>query len=105
MASVDIPSGLPAEVVERSVDANKLAKLEEQKGRADQLKAAIVSETGQAVLHKIEEHLLTRINQLIEGDGECKALKKLLVDIGVTMSIGQRAVDGLMRLVKVKQTP
>lgn len=104
MASVDPATGLPSETIERPVDANKLGRLEEQKGRADQLKAAIASEMGQAVLNKIEEHLLARINTLIEGDGECKALKKLLVDMGVTMSIGQRAVDGLMRLVKIKQT-
>jgi len=102
MASVDPVSGMPSETIERPIDANRLAKLEEQKGRADQLKASIASETGQAVLNKIEEHLLARINQLIEGDGECRVLKKLLTDMGLTFSAGEMAVKNLMRLVAKK---
>jgi hypothetical protein len=46
-----------------------------------------------------------RVNELMEADPQCKALKRLLVDMGITINIGEKAVEGLMRLVIKKQTP
>jgi hypothetical protein len=102
MAEVDPVTGLPKETVKRAEDAERYDRLVGQKGRADQLNSDIESEKGQAILHKIEEHLLNRVNFLIDNDGECKALKRVLVDIGVSLSLGETAVKNLTRLVMKK---
>lgn len=105
MAEVNPVTGLPREETEKVADIEKYNRLSDQKGKSDQLQESLSSETGQMVLHKIQEHLLARINELIEADPQCKALKRLLVDMGITINIGEKAVEGLMRLVMKRQAP
>ena len=103
MADVDPVSGLPKEEVAKTTNIERYNRLNDQKSRSDQLQESLVSETGQTVLNKIQEHLLTRVNELIDADPQCKALKRLLVDMGITVSMGTKAVEGLMRLVMKKE--
>ena len=105
MVQVDPATGLPISEVERKSDIEAFNRLSNQKAKSDQLKEDINSEKGQLVLNKIKEHLLNRVNKLIEEDGECKALKKLLIDMGLQINVGEMAADRLMRLVIKRQTP
>jgi hypothetical protein len=102
MPEVDPVTGFPKETVKRAEDAERYDRLVGQKGRADRLNSEIESEKGQAILNKIEEHLLNRVNFLIDNDGECRALKRVLVDIGVSLNLGETAAKNLMRLVMRK---
>ncbi len=101
MAQVDPVTGQPMSEVTKPVSP-AYERLNEQRGAADQLSADIQSENGQLILNKIQQHLLNRVNKLIDDDGECRSLKKVLVDMGVTLNIGEMAVDRLMRLVTRK---
>ena len=103
MAEVDPASGLPISQVEKKSDMERFNRLSEQKARSDQLVEDINSEKGQMVLNKVKEHLLNRVNKLIDEDGECKALKKLLIDMGLQINVGEMAADRLMRLVMKKE--
>jgi len=105
MPEVDPVTGQPKEISENKKPNEKYERFMAQKLKADQLSDDINSSGGQLVLHKIEEHLLMRVNKLIDEDGECKALKKVLQDMGINLNIGEMAVKGLMRLVAKKQTP
>lgn len=105
MAEVNPVTGYPKEETERDGNVEKYNRLNEQKGRSDQLQDSLQSETGQMVLHKIQEHLLIRVNKLIDEDVECRVLKKLLIGMNVEINIGEKAVEGLMRLVMKRQTP
>lgn len=103
MAEVNPVTGLPKEETKTVGDVEKYNRFTEQKTRSDQFQESLKSETGQMVLNKIQEHLLTRANKLIDEDAECKALKRLLIDMGITINIGQKAAEGLMRLVIKKE--
>lgn len=103
MPEVDPVSGLPKEEAGKIANLERYNRLNDQKTRSDQLRESLNSETGKTVLNKIQEHLLARVNELIEGDPQCKALKRLLVDMGITVSVGERAVEGLMKLVIKKE--
>jgi len=70
-----------------------------QKGKSDELSESLASDQGQLVINKIQEHLLARVNKLMEEDGECRALKRVLVDMGITVSMGELAVRNLTRLL------
>jgi len=100
-AEVDIVTGSPIDPVEAEMkrNASKYNHLNDQKARSDQLSESLKSEVGQTVLYKIEEQLLSRVNVLISKDEQCLALKKLLVNMGIELDVGKRAVEGLMRLV------
>ena len=74
MPEVDPVTGYPKEETTKVNDTAKYNRLNEQKAKSDQLRESLQSETGQLVLHKIQEHLLSRVNELIDGDPECKAL-------------------------------
>ena len=99
MAEVDPITGYPKEETEKDGNVEKYNRLNDLKGRSDQLQDSLSSETGQMVLNKIQEHLLLRVNKLIDEDAECRVLKKLLVGMSVEINIGAKAVEGLMRLV------
>ncbi len=103
MAEVDPVSGLPREEVAKVANIERYNRLNDQKARSDQLQEGLGSETGQTVLNKIQEHLLTRVNELIDADPQCKALKRLLVDMGITVNMGTKAVEGLMKLVMKRE--
>ena len=104
MAEVDPVTGYPIDVSgSDKKDTAKYNRLNEQKANSEQLQQSLNSEVGQTVLHRIQEHLLARVNELMESDPQCKALKRLLVDMGVTINMGEKAVERLMRLV-VRQT-
>ena len=105
MAEVDPVTGLPIEAIEKKSDTEKVARLDAQKRRSDELVDGLLSDKGQIILNKIQDHLLNRVNKLINEDGECLALKKLLVDMGLEINIGEMAVDRLLKLVIRKQTP
>lgn len=107
MAEVNPVTGYPIDPEEKTAerDALKYGRLNDQKAKSDQLQESLSSETGQMVLNKIQEHLLLRVNKLIDEDAECKTLKRLLVDMGITINIGAKAVEGLMRLVMKRQAP
>ncbi len=99
MPETDPATGMPKSEVEKKSNVERFNRLSEQKAKSDQLVEDIGTEKGKLILHKIQEHLLTRVNKLIDEDGECKALKRLLIDMGVTISIGDMAVERLMKLV------
>ncbi len=99
MPETDPATGMPKSEVEKKSNVERFNRLSEQKAKSDQLVEDIGTEKGQLILHKIQEHLLNRVNKLIDEDGECKALKRLLIDMGVTISIGDMAVERLMKLV------
>lgn len=99
MADVDPVSGMPRDTVDSKTNINRFNRLDAQKIRHDQLLDDLTSDKGQIILNKIKEHLIGRINKLMDEDGECRALKKLLVDMGVTVSMGEMAVDKLMKMV------
>ena len=105
MAEVDPVTGYPKEETEKDGNVEKYNRLNELKGKSDQLQDSLHSEAGQMVLNKIQEHLLLRVNKLIDEDAECKALKRLLVGMGIEINIGAKAVEGLMRLVMKRQAP
>lgn len=102
MTEVDPASGLPISQVEKKSDIGRFNRLDVQRAQSDQLINDLGTEKGQLILNKIKEHLLKRVNRLIDEDGECKALKRLLVDMGVTISVGDMAVERLMKLVMKK---
>jgi hypothetical protein len=105
MPEVDPASGMPKETIESLSALNKFNRAESQKAKYNQLMEDISSEKGQFILYKIKEHLLVRVNKLMDEDGECRALKKLLIDMGVTLNLGEMAIDKLMKLVSRKQAP
>jgi hypothetical protein len=96
---VDIVTGEPIFPGEKQVNPDLLRHLEDSRAKADQLKSSLATEKGQDLLHLIQQQLATRINKLIDEDGECKALKKLLMDMGVTINLGERASERLLRMV------
>lgn len=102
MPEVDPVTGLPKVETEKKSEVEKFNRLDAQRSRSDQLLDDLSSERGTLVLNKIKEHLLARVNKLIEEDGECKAMKRILVDMGVTINIGEMAIEKLMRLVVKK---
>jgi hypothetical protein len=104
MPEVDPVTGYPKEETEKDENVEKYNRLEERKAKSDQLQESLSSETGQMVLHKIQEHLLARVNVLINEDAECRVLKRLLVDMGITINIGEKAVESLMKIVMKRQT-
>lgn len=105
MPEVNPVTGQPREEKEKDGNVEKYNRLNDQKGRSDQLQESLSSETGQMVLNKIQEHLLVRVTKLIDEDAECRALKRLLVGMGIEINIGAKAVEGLMRLVMKRQAP
>ena len=104
MAIVDPTTGLPKEVIEGKRQMELALKLEAQKGKSQELSNDIGSEQGQFILSKIKEHFLSRVNELISNDERCMAYKKLLIDMGVQINMGEFAVERLMKLVE-KLTP
>jgi len=105
MAEVDPVTGYPKEEIEKIANVDRYNRLNDRKARSDQLQGSLNSDTGQAVLNKIQEHLLVRVNKLIDEDAECRTLKKLLVGMGIEINIGEKAVEGLMRLVMKRRAP
>lgn len=105
MPEVNPVTGYPKEETEKPNEVEKYNRFNERKAKSDQLQESLSSETGQTVLNKIQEHLLVRVNKLIDEDAECRVLKKLLVDMGITINIGEKAVEELMRLVTKRQAP
>ncbi len=99
MAEVDPVTGYPIGEIDNAEMTAKNLRLREQKARSDQLQASINSETGQAIINKIQEQLLARVNKLIDEDAECNALKKLIIGMGLEIHLGERAVQNLIRLV------
>lgn len=102
MPEVDPASGLPISQVEKKSDIERFNRFDVQRAQSEQLINDLDTEKGQLILNKIREHLLSRVNKLIDEDGECKALKRLLVDMGVTISVGEMAVERLMKMVMKK---
>jgi len=105
MPEVDPVTGMPKIETEKKSEVEKFNRLDGQRSRSDQLLDDLSSEKGTLVLNKIKEHLLARVNKLIDEDGECRALKRLVVDMGVTINIGEVAIEKLMKMVSRKQTP
>ncbi len=103
MAEVDQVTGQPLSKVDREKDIEKYGRLNDKKAKADQLRADLDSEQGRTVLNCIQEQLLKRVDHLIENDPECNALKKLIVSMGVNLSIGEKAVQDLMRMLVSKR--
>lgn len=102
MPETDPSTGMPKSEVEKKSNIERFNRLDGQRAQSEQLINDLGTEKGQLVLNKIREHLLKRVNKLIDEDGECKALKRLLVDMGVTISVGDMAVERLMKLVMKK---
>ena len=100
MADVDPVTGYPTEG--RPIMTERYARLNERKAKADQLEESLSSEIGQTVLNKIKEHLLQRVNKLMDEDPECRVLKKVLMDMALTINVGENAVEGLMRVIMKK---
>ena len=100
---VDIPSGLPKEAIDKK-DSDKISHLETRKTKSQELMADLVSDSGKTIINKIKEHLLMRVNKLMDEDPECKTLKKLLVEMGVEVNMGEEAIDRLTRLLVGRQT-
>jgi len=96
---VDPASGMPVSEVERPISQSTLDRLGAQKAKADQLISDVNSERGQEIINKIHLHLMTRINKLVDEDGECKALKRILIDLGLTIDMGKLAADKLRNMV------
>ncbi len=103
MAEVDPVTGQPLSEVDKAKDLEKYGRLNDQKAKADQLRADLDSEGGRSVLNCIEEQLLSRVNKLIEEDAECRALKKLIMGMSVNLNIGERAVQGLTKMLVTKR--
>jgi len=99
---VNPADGLPIDPKEEKEkkEAKIRQQLEARKAQADRLRHDLESDAGNAVIQKIKQHLLNRIDHLMSQDGECVALKKVLVDMGLTLNMGEVAVNGLMRLVE-----
>jgi len=102
MADVDQVSGLPKSMVEKVDKSEKLLRLDANKAASEQLLSDIASPSGQVIIHRIQSQLLNRINQLMAEDAECNTLKKLLVGMGVTINMGEKAVTDLLRLLEKK---
>lgn len=99
MAEVNPVTGQPKITSEKPSVSERYDRFMAQKGKADQLSADIESEKGQLILNKIQEQFLNRVNFLIDNDGECRAFKKILVDMGLSLNVGEMAVRNLMKLV------
>ncbi len=97
---IDPVTGFPKE--DKPLDPIRGSFLIDQQNKAELMKASIASESGQAMLRMVEEHLLMRVKILMNGDSECKVLIRILSDIGSTIDLGQVAVKRLMRMVTKK---
>jgi len=102
MVDVDPASGLPKTEAGGTTNQVLLDRLGAQKAKADQMLREVESESGKEILNKIHTHLMSRVNELVNNDGECKALKRLLIDMGVTIDVGRVAADKLVHLVTKK---
>lgn len=102
MAEVDPVTGDP-KLPENKVEEKNYDRLNALKGRADQLAEDVASEKGKMILNMMQAHLLARVNKLIEGDGECMGVIKILKDMGITLDFGQMAVNKLMQMVTKKR--
>ena len=98
MADIDPASGLPKEMVQEKRDLGRINRLENLKARSRELTDDLQSEGG-AVINRIKEHFLVRVNTLIVNDPECMAYKKLLDDMKMEISMGEVATERLLRLV------
>jgi hypothetical protein len=102
MVTVDPVSGLPQVEPIGTTNQSLLDRFGAQKAKADLLLHEVESEKGKEILNKIHAHLMARVNELVNNDGECKALKRLLIDMGVTIDVGKVAADRLVSLVTKK---
>ncbi len=96
---VDPASGMPRSEVEKPQSQATLDRLGAQKAKADQLISDVNSDRGREIINKILDHFTLRVNKLIEEDGECKSLKRVLVDLGLTIDMGKLAADKLRNMV------
>ena len=96
---VDPATGMPKVEVDKPTSQITIDRLGAQKAKADELISDVNSERGQEIINKIHLHLMTRINKLIDDDGECKALKRILIDLGLTIDMGKLAADKLRNMV------
>ena len=99
MPEVDPASGIPKSEIEKPSTVEKYNRLSEQKARSDQLRADLDSENGRTLINCIRDQLLNRVNHLIESDPESMALKKLITSMGLTLNIGEKAVDSLIKIL------
>jgi len=99
---VDPASGMPRIEVEKPSNQTTLDRLGAQKAKADQLISDVNSAGGREIINKIHSQLVIRINTLINEDGECKALKKLLLGLSVDIDLGKLAADKLRNMVMKK---
>ena len=98
MADIDPASGLPKEMVAEKRDLGRINRLENLKARSRELTDDLNNEGG-AVINRIKEHFLARVNTLISQDAECMAYKKLLDDMKMEINMGEFATERLLRLV------
>ena len=96
---VDPATGMPVSEVERPISQSTLDRLGAQKAKADQLIGDVNSERGQEIINKIHAQLASRITTLINEDGECRALKRLLLGMSVDIDMGKLAADKLRNMV------
>ncbi len=96
---VDPASGMPRVEMEKPSSQATLDRLSNQKAKADQLISDVNSERGKEIINKILDHFMLRVNTLIAEDGECKSLKRVLVDLGLTIDMGKLAADKLRNIV------
>lgn len=99
MADVDPVSGMPRETVDSKVNINRFNRLDAQKIRHDQLLDDLTSDKGHIFINLIKELALARIDKVMADDGEYSGYKKILVGMGVTINMGEMAVDKLMKMV------
>jgi len=102
VTEVNPVTGYPKEESEKDGNVEKYNRLNDQKGRSDQLQADLESESGKTILNCIQEQLLARVNHLIESDPESMALKRLIISMGLTLNIGAKAVESLMKILTKK---
>ena len=96
---VDPATGMPISEVEKPSNQATLDRMSNQKAKADQVISDVNSERGKEIINKILEHFTLRVNTLITEDGECKSLRRVLVDLGLTIDMGKLAADKLRNMV------
>ena len=92
-------TGLPKVATEKSISQEALNRLGEQKDRGEQLFAALNTDSGKEIVNKIHAQLMNRVNELAANDPACMVLKRLLIDLGITVDLGKVAADRLTNMV------
>jgi predicted metal-dependent hydrolase len=93
---VDIPTGLPKELVEESKEKKQEALNQKLAAEGAEVKKELASPEGKKFVQMIRTKLEQRAQFLIQQDPECKALLDIVDDLGYKIALSKGMAEKMM---------